>query len=462
MTSGDSMSGRQNKRPGASLWRGLLAACSILMLLSLLALPAVAAPALAAGDIVVTATRDENHYPTDARFFLEAHSNSDITKVAFNYKFVGSDAGNYVYPEFTRSKEIKIEHRWDTRTKYAVPGSAIDYYWQIEDAGGNVLKTEPTRFTFDDTRFQWQSLAADQITLLWYEGNESFGRSLLETAVKAAKQLGDDAGVEMKAPIKIMLYASQRDMMGALEQGSNEWTGGRSFSDMGIVVIAAGSDASGRSFGMRAVPHELSHVILHRATDNPYSSLPPWLDEGLAMYAEGPQEASYGRALSQAISANKLISLRSLSSSFPADADQAHLSYAESYSVVKYIIDKYGRTGMGKLLQVFAQGTTPDQALQQGIGTNLAGLEAEWRASVGAAPLATPKPAAKSAIATPAASNSTPAPAGVTSSTPSAATPSTGSADRPSGAVMTAGAVFVAVVIAGGAALARRKARHDG
>ncbi len=367
----------------------LLARLAMLFLLLALLLPvgllaAPATPALAAGDITVTAARDENRYPTDARFYLEASSSADITRVVFNFQFVGSNASAYAYPEFTPGPQVQIEHRWDTRAKYVVPGSEMDYYWTIEDAAGGSLKTDPIHFVFDDTRFQWNSLQQDQITIMWYRGDDSFGQQILDAAVRAAQQLSQDAGLQSRANIKVMLYGTQRDMLGVLEQGAHEWTGGRSFSDTGIVVIAAGPDPSGLSFALRAVPHELSHAIIHRATDNPYSSLPQWLDEGLAMYAEGSQEGLYIDSLNRAIRDNKLISLRSLSSNFPADSAQATLSYAESYSVVKYIIDKYGREGMGKLLQVFSQGSTPDRALQQALGVNQAGLEAEWRASIGA------------------------------------------------------------------------------
>ena len=34
----------------------------------------------------------------------------------------------------------------------------------------------------------------------------------------------------------------------------------------------------------RVVPHEISHQVLHQATDNPFSRPPQWLNEGLAVY----------------------------------------------------------------------------------------------------------------------------------------------------------------------------------
>jgi hypothetical protein len=345
----------------------------------------------AAAGIAVSGARHENKYPTEALFYIEATSSSNITKITFNYQFVGGKTKAYQKIEFDAAPSVKIEHKWNTRHKYVIPGSEIEYTWDLEDATGNKTSTDPVRFAFDDTRFKWRSVNLGKITLHWYQGGDDFGAQMLESATRAARQLSEQAGIEVKAPIKIMLYSTQRDMMGVLEEGAHEWTGGRSFSEEGIVVIAAGSDRQGVAFGLRAVPHELSHVIVHRATDNPYAGLPRWLDEGLAMYAEGQPEPSYVAALNRAISQNKLVSLRSLNSGFPADSDQALLSYAESQSVVEYIIKKYGKEGMSKLLDAFAKGTTPERGLQQAFNINLATLEADWRASI-AAPVATQTP----------------------------------------------------------------------
>jgi hypothetical protein len=44
----------------------------------------------------------------------------------------------------------------------------------------------------------------------------------------------------------------------------------------------------------------LSHIVVGLATKNPFGDLPRWLDEGLAMYAEGELPARNRRALEQA------------------------------------------------------------------------------------------------------------------------------------------------------------------
>lgn len=184
--------------------------------------------------------------------------------------------------------------------------------------------------------------------------------------------------------VKIFIYGSHSDLLGALDQGAREWTGGRAFADQGIVVI--GVSPSNLEWGKRATVHELTHVVMHQVTDTPLGGLPTWLDEGLAMYAEGDLEPVYVAELNEAIESNTLISVRSISSSFSADSDLASLSYAESQSLVEFILDQYGEEKMSQLIDIFTEGAYYDDALQEALGVDTDGLEDAWRAWLGAPP----------------------------------------------------------------------------
>ena len=133
--------------------------------------------------------------------------------------------------------------------------------------------------------------------------------------------------------------------------------------------------------------HELAHMVVHHAVFGPYGDIPVWLDEGLAVYTEGEQLRSDFRShLDEAISEDELISVRSLASSFPTDPDEARLSYAESYSLVVFLLDNYGRDKMLEILDVFKQGSGYDDALIQVYGFDMDGLNELWRASLGLGP----------------------------------------------------------------------------
>jgi hypothetical protein len=132
--------------------------------------------------------------------------------------------------------------------------------------------------------------------------------------------------------------------------------------------------------------HELAHLVTFQMTYNPYSDIPIWLNEGLSMYAQGPLNPTFAYLLDKAISEDKLFSVQTLSSDFPADPDGARLSYAESYGLIQLLIQHYGQEKMLSLLSIFKQGSTYDNALEAVYGLDTGGLDSLWRQSLGLSP----------------------------------------------------------------------------
>ena len=80
-----------------------------------------------------------------------------------------------------------------------------------------------------------------------------------------------------------------------------------------------------------------------------------------------------------AIAEGSLISVRSLSSPFSAYAEESVLSYAQSHSLVEFLIDNYGQGKMLELLKTFKQGSSYDRALEKVYGFDMDGLNTLWR-----------------------------------------------------------------------------------
>jgi len=125
--------------------------------------------------------------------------------------------------------------------------------------------------------------------------------------------------------------------------------------------------------------HELTHLIIHQMVYNPYNQLPTWLDEGIAVFNEGSPDSSFVTMVKRAQSSSQLISLQSLSSPFSAFGDVASLSYAQSYSVVNYLITTYGQSKMLELLNVFRQGSSYNAAFEKVYGLSMDQLNNEWK-----------------------------------------------------------------------------------
>ena len=98
------------------------------------------------------------------------------------------------------------------------------------------------------------------------------------------------------------------------------------------------------------------------------------------MHAEGPLSDQFTGPLSSAVASGKLFSVRSLCSPFSAYSNKAVLSYAQSASLVEYLISQYGPERMLQLLKTFKQGSTYDEAFQAVYGMDIDSLNFKWNA----------------------------------------------------------------------------------
>jgi len=327
------------------------------------------------------------NFPSQAVFTLEAESSVDIVDVRLYYQV---DKMNYAevisegWADFTPASRIEANWVWDMRNSSLPPGAEVTYWWMIEDAVGNTFETSPEIVHFDDDRYLWQSLASTvsqggELTLFWYEGDASFSQELMDTCEEGLARLTQDIGTYPEKPIRIYIYTSSDDLQGAMIF-PQEWTGGVAFT--AFSTIAIGIPPSELDWGKRALLHELTHLVVHQATFSPYGQLPLWLDEGLAMYNEGELDPVFSSCLQEAISKDELISVRSLCSPFSAYTEKALLSYAQSYSLVEYLLDNYGQDSMLDLLNILKQGSTYDEALTEVYGFDIDGLDTLWRGTL--------------------------------------------------------------------------------
>jgi len=317
--------------------------------------------AQAQGELSVLDSWAEADFPYRMHFNLSARSNVDITDIRLCYSVDRTSFADVF-------SEVSVGFVHD---------SEVDVHWsKIEDASGARLETEPTSVRFDDTRYEWTSLTEEQVTLYCYQDDEDFINELMDSALSALARLAADTGAELERPVQFYIYANSTDLQGAMIH-PQEWTGGVAYTRHGIIAI--GIAPTNRSWGKRAIAHELAHLVVDQITLNPYNELPTWLEEGLAMYTEGEMEDTFVTQLERAIDDNSLISVRSLCSPFSAYGSAATLGYAQGYSLVEYLISSYGQDKMLELLNTFSQGSGYDEALEAVYGFDMDTLDSLWQ-----------------------------------------------------------------------------------
>jgi hypothetical protein len=363
---------------------GLLTRLLLMLLGSVLLLVSVidgSGYVMAQGEPSVIKSSAETQFPNQISFNLKANGSADITDIRLHYLVERDSFARIVSeikPVFTQGMSVDTSWVMDMRQTGGLPsGAVVQYWWTIRDASGNSIISDMQKVTFDDARYKWHRKTEGNITLFWYDGDDEFAATLLDTAIEGLERLEADTGAVLTDPVKVYIYANSNDLQGAMIY-PQDWTGGVAYTNYNTIAI--GISKSNLEWGKVTIAHELAHLVTYQTTRNPYNGLPNWLSEGISMYAEGELDFTFKAVLTQALNDNTTITVRSLCSPFSAYADQSYLAYAESYSLVDYLISTYGQEKLSQLLRVFQQGSDYDAAFLAVYDFDMKGLNDFWLA----------------------------------------------------------------------------------
>jgi hypothetical protein len=339
--------------------------------------------------IDVTVNEASVQFPEGIDFHLQALSDVPIESAELRFhtdaQVCGGGDTQATPEDFVGGTNIVADWSWEfRRTGSQPPGTTITWHWVLNTEDGESFETEEQSITLEDTTHNWQSIEADGLTLYWYEGDQAFAETLQSAGEQAISNLEATLGIEVDTPIRIYTYANSDDMQSAT-LFAPAWSGGLAFSRNSALLMAVGP--TDLEWGQRALAHELTHVVEGYYTFSCVNSAPTWFEEGLAMYMEGAPEAYYTSILDQAVSDNELLSVRELGHIFSGNSELATLSYAQSQSLVTYLIDEHGEDKLLLLLDQWKQGSSEDKALTEVYGFDRDGLEVAWRAWIGAPPM---------------------------------------------------------------------------
>jgi hypothetical protein len=151
---------------------------------------------------------------------------------------------------------------------------------------------------------------------------------------------------------RVYVYEDHQDYLRGLQAaGINvpEWSGGchmpRRYYSYGYPVVCGFVD---KNFLDVVLPHELTHAIFaefvygRQVEEERVKPLPLWLNEGMAVYMQ--KESDYKALCLQAIKNNAFISVGELINmdNYPAEDLKLTYFYAQSPSLVEYLLNVYG------------------------------------------------------------------------------------------------------------------------
>jgi hypothetical protein len=365
-------------------WRpaSMLAILALLLLLPGLIPPGPSARA-ATADALFHSTRATASFPEWIAFELDVESETALQSVELFWTPAGSPTLSVAAPAMTPGERIQLVHELDMTINYLPPGVDLIYFWRVTNQAGHVTESPRETLFYMDERHDWRSRTQGNVTLFWYNGGDNFSEDILNTAGRTTQRMAERFGVESSEPIRIIIYGNERDFNRSLPPNSAEWIGGQAYPGLNLIFAVIQPGGGSPTEVRRMIPHEVSHLLLNQATRNPYNSPPNWLDEGLAVYNQETIENRFQQILDRAVRDGQLIPVRALNSSFPFDPDQALLSYAQSWSIVRYIVEVHGDNAMAELISIFREDSTYDGAVQHALGMNIDELDGAWKGWLG-------------------------------------------------------------------------------
>lgn len=328
----------------------------------------------------------EYTFARQVTFTLAATSDVEISQVHLFFRATGDPDTEKVAVALEKpEREVRVSQTRNVGVYPLPPFADITFWWQIEDAAGNQLQTEPEEFKYADNRFEWMEMRAGGISVHWIDGRAD--PTYAQTALDIAQASVKDINAELRAPfpdsLDIYIYDSDKNLEAAMVLTGRDWVGGQARPELGVVVVAVPQEQGYSSRMRRYLPHEITHLLIYQLmTAEGYGRVPTWLDEGLATANELLPTPEYALALKEAYESNQLLSLKDLCAPFSPDASTAFLSYAQSGSVVRFIREQYGADGIRRLLAVYADGASCTSGVEEALDVSFSQLEGAWQASL--------------------------------------------------------------------------------
>jgi tetratricopeptide (TPR) repeat protein len=241
---------------------------------------------------------------------------------------------------------------------------------EVKDVLGRVTEELPVESKFE-------RLSQFHFDLRYEEGIERpAGFDIRDALLEARREVGTDFSHWPKYKLVVLIYSAES--FRKMREDMPEWVAGQFDGKIRVPLPSGQMDPK----TVRAIlAHEYTHAVVHDLTQG---QCPNWLNEGLAEY-EGRKHFNPPLVrLSTAIQHQKLLPWTQLSDFIsPSQGfETVGLAYEQSFSMVSYLVDRYGMWRIRKILKSIAGGMSWEDTFAEELRIKLPRLEEHWREAV--------------------------------------------------------------------------------
>lgn len=212
----------------------------------------------------------------------------------------------------------------------------------------------------------WNEYKGQHFIIYYKDAPENFVKSVESMAENYYREISENLGFtryknwSWEDRAKIYIYKDDEDYMNTSRQ--MRWSHGAASAKEKIIRTFPAA----HGFFDSTLPHELGHIIFREFVGYKSFDIPTWVEEGVAMNQEKAQRFGADKIVKEAIADRTFMTLDELSKlrlDRDTDKEMVDLFYAESASVINYMINELGEYKFVGLCRELKEGNRFVEAL---------------------------------------------------------------------------------------------------
>ncbi|MBD3181926.1 hypothetical protein GF312_06530 [Candidatus Poribacteria bacterium] len=229
---------------------------------------------------------------------------------------------------------------------------------------------------------EWSSVESEHFVVMYSESRKK-ALEIQKIAEDFYPKVTENLGYSTPRKIAIWFFESRKNFHMTARAPIQDWAAGYAYPLHARIAIKDPSSLENRRINLtHLLKHEITHVIFGLYMGDNLEKVPTWFNEGIAMY--GADEWSYGEywTILMGTLSDSIIPLKEISYTFPRGESKARLAYAQSSSVINFIVERYGHPALRECIRLMASGYSFNRAMNISMGISVDWLEHTWLNSI--------------------------------------------------------------------------------
>lgn len=324
-------------------------------------------------------------YGQSMAFRLIARNIGEISKATLYLRLGVSPDSYAVEVPISPGSTVEAAYSLDLTQTRLPPFGTITYWWVLERPDGATLKVPEQVVNYVDDQFNWRQtsetdpIGGGSIRVYWTGDDEQLGEVAKRIITELLPEVSDLIPLEMILPFDVYIYPSSADLSAALRLAGREYIPGRSYPDLGVVLVTAVNPQTAEQDLSWNLARGLVDQLLYQAIGQYASSLPPWLPAGLAGVVQDRTDTSFENMVRLAVAENHPLPISNLCAGDVVDSD---LALAQSESIMVYILQTYGDEAIREFLAGTGGGADCSTVFQDVFNTSHEEIINGWQRSL--------------------------------------------------------------------------------